>query len=86
MGIVWNLNRKKKCNISHFDDISNHVIPTLKQVILLQAMARLAYDLLSLINVQVKCNLPTQYYTYILMNSLGLKTNLYPAICFPYLA
>ena len=34
----------------------------------------LAYDLLSLINLQVKCNLPIlRYNTNILMNSLGLK-------------
>ena len=34
----------------------------------------LAYDLLSLINLQVKCNLPIlRYNTDILMNSLGLK-------------
>ena len=33
----------------------------------------LAYDLLSLINLQVKCNLPIlRYNTDILMNSLGL--------------
>ena len=34
----------------------------------------LAYDLLSLINLQVKCSLPIlRYNTNILMNTLGLK-------------
>ena len=50
----------------------------------------LAYDLLSLINLQVKCNLLVLRYNIdILMNSLGLKkktTNLYSALSCRYLA
>ena len=42
----------------------------------------LAYDLLSLINLQVKCNLPIlRYNTDILMNSEGLKTKQNKQIC-----
>ena len=47
----------------------------------------LAYDLLSLINLQVKCNLPIlRYNTDILMNCLEQKTNLYSALFCRYLA